>query len=302
MTSSAPTTQKQHQLAWTMCLRHQLAAKSMVPISWLVPRQHQQAFGILAYHRVSPIVIRGSIPSLSVTPSRLYRQLQGLQSLGFTAWPLRRAVEAHLTGQPIPRNVFVVTFDDAYAGVLYHALPVLAELKVHATVFVPTGHLDTRSPRPFDHWGLANADMPDNMWRVVNSDECRRLHESDWIEVGSHTHQHQDFGHDNQAFAADMEASVRRLRDGFGIERPLFSFPFGVANEELLEIARQSNVACGLTTDSQLVTPNDDVFRWGRFGAEQYDTPRTLAAKLNGVYSLFQNGWRRFKRTARIRW
>ena len=36
------------------------------------------------------------------------------------------------------------------------------------------------------------------------------------------------------------------------------------------EAARAAGVCCGLTADCQLVTPADDPFAWGRFGAEEF--------------------------------
>ena len=73
--------------------------------------------------------------------------------------------------------------------------------------------------------------------------------------------------------------------DRFGIDRPTFAFPYGDANAELIDAARQLDVACGLTTRHQLVRPSDDIYSWGRFYAGATDTPVVLAAKLSGWYT-----------------
>jgi len=49
----------------------------------------------------------------------------------------------------------VVTFDDAYASVYHYAYPVLRELQLPATVFVPTDFIQTCASRWWDRLRLA---------------------------------------------------------------------------------------------------------------------------------------------------
>ena len=51
-----------------------------------------------------------------------------------------------------------------------------------------------------------------------------------------------------------------------------------------------------LHTDSEVVRPGDDPFDWGRFTAFGNDSAASLAAKLDGWYSLVQDAWRRLRR------
>src|SRR3990172_8544414 len=99
---------------------------------------------ILGYHL--PVAdftssAREVLPSLLVSAVTLRRQLQQLArereivSLDEAC----RRLQAPLS--PISRipDVAVVTFDDGYAGVHELAFPVLRDLRIPATVFVPTG-------------------------------------------------------------------------------------------------------------------------------------------------------------------
>lgn len=261
---------------------------------WWGPR-HPQAFGILTYHRVADGV--GRDPALlNVTPRRFRRQLAGLLRLGYEPWPLRRLVDSHTRGEAIPRRAFAVVFDDGYADTYYHAWPVLRELKVPATVFLATAYLDSEQRFPFDDWstdGAANS-------RPLTTDQCREMQSSGVIDLGSHTHQHADFRRRADQFAADLRESLTLLEKRFQITAAAFSFPYGYVEPESVAAARRLGVSCGLTAECELVTPAQDPFHWGRFGATQLDTPLSLAAKLDGWYSWLQTTWRRVRRRGRV--
>lgn len=274
-------------------LRHALAAKAVVPLDWVLPSFYQQAFGILTYHRIAPGLPPG--PNLCVSPQKFEHQMQGLLDRGFQPLPIRSLLRMHQQGDEIPEKAFVVCFDDGYAGVHRYALPILRELKIPATVFLPTGHLDTEGPRPFDFWGMEHAGVAEEALRVVTTRECFEMQDSGWMDLACHTHAHEDMRDRPDAFRRDMEASVQLLESRFGVMQPPFSFPFGRSTAAMRSIVKEVGVSCGMTTDCQLVTREDDPFQWGRMGAEQYDTPATLAAKLRGTYSLIQNTYRRVK-------
>ncbi len=266
---------------WQRCI---LGATS--PLHWLGPTQ-SNAFGILTYHRVCDDV--GPDPAmLNVSPERFRRQLAGLLKLGYRPLPLRSFVEQQQQSQPFDSRTFAVVFDDGFADIYRDAWPTLAELEVPATVFLATKYLDSTDKFSFDDWSQDSSDTA----RPLSTDECRKMQASGLIDFGSHTHSHMDFRDQPDAFRKDLEASVELLRDRFAIERPLFSFPYGFTSPELVQVARELEISCGLTADCQMVTQDDDPFAWGRFGATELDSPQSLAAKLDGWYSRCQNLWR----------
>jgi peptidoglycan/xylan/chitin deacetylase (PgdA/CDA1 family) len=116
------------------------------------------------------------------------------------------------------------------------------------------------------------------------------------IELGAHTHTHGAFEHRVDDFGRDLAESVDVLRREFGITRPTFAFPFGVASSEMIEAARRTGVACALTTRSECVPPGSDPFGWGRYSADDRDTVKTLSAKLNGWYTPVADVLRTVKR------
>ncbi|HUG69112.1 MAG TPA: polysaccharide deacetylase family protein [Pirellulaceae bacterium] len=267
-------------------LWHRCVSRAISPLSFLGPTTRNAA-GILTYHRVADGV-GPDHAMLNVSPEQFRRQIGGLLKLGYQPLPLRSLIEARRKQQTFSPRTFSVVFDDGYSDIFRNAWPVLRELHVPATVFLATGYLDSGERFPFDDWSQDAAATA----RPLSTIECRKMLASGLVEFGSHTHSHEDFRNRLVDFRCDLQRSLDVLRERFGIEAPLFSFPYGFASRELTHAARELGPICGLTADCQLVTTRDDPFRWGRFGAIQLDTPRSLAAKLDGWYSTYQNVWR----------
>jgi peptidoglycan/xylan/chitin deacetylase (PgdA/CDA1 family) len=227
-----------------------------------------------------------------VTPPRFHEQLRGLLTLGYQPWPLRKVLDLSRAGQPIPTRTFVVTFDDGYENVYRQAWPILRELGVAGTVFLATAYLDSTAPFPFETWSAAgSSDVSIESWKPLTYEQCAEMLSSGLIELGCHTHTHAFFRDRPDAFCEDMSRSVEVLSRRFGVTEPTFSFPFGLAGPALVAAARRAGVQCALTTQPVLVRPGSDPFTWGRFTVEETDTAATLAAKLDGWYSLARGAW-----------
>ena len=254
-------------------------------------RASGSAPGIVTYHRISPHVPGLPKPQHNVPPRQLRRQLTGLLRRGFVPWPLERLLEHHESNQRTPPRVFAVTFDDGFETVYTRALPILRELKIPATVFVSTIYLDRYEPFSFDEWGVQHEQLaPAESYRPLTWDQCHEMAESGLFQFGAHTHTHQDFRGRADDFQGDLHTSIEIVRQQFGMQKVPFAFPFGSprrghAGPELVAAAKRTDVTCGLTTEPITVDVRSDPFTWGRFNAFSWDSPGTLAAKLDGWYS-----------------
>lgn len=108
---------------------------------------------ILSYHRVTPDFGRSAkegLPSLLVSTSSLRNQLEHVarrHEIVSLADASRMLAEPPGAGA---RDVVAITLDDGYADNHEHALPVLASMRVPATVFVPTAYVGTDRRLPHD--------------------------------------------------------------------------------------------------------------------------------------------------------
>jgi peptidoglycan/xylan/chitin deacetylase (PgdA/CDA1 family) len=247
--------------------------------------------GILMYHRVSPHVPGLPPPLHNVTPARFREQVTGLVERGYSIWPLRQLLEHHAGGESVPPKTIALTFDDGFQTVYTQAFGVLRQLGLPATVFVNTAYLDSDRPFPFDAWGVEHSERaPRESYLPLTSGQCREMTASGLVDIGAHTHTHEDFRGRPDEFQQDLQLSVDIVRERFDPPAMMFAFPYGgthngFAGDELVDAARATGVACGLTTECGLVDPQTDPFRWGRFNAFPWDSSRTLAAKLADWYA-----------------
>jgi peptidoglycan/xylan/chitin deacetylase (PgdA/CDA1 family) len=279
--------------------RNHLVARIAGTLSrWRGPRV-PGAFGILMYHQTSPLVTGQETVAWNVVPERFAEQIEGLLAAGYEAWPLRKALVHAGCGRPVPRNAFVVTFDDGYESVYRWAWPILKRLDVPATVFLATAYLDSQVPFPFDTWALDRwRSLPAEGYRPLSSKQCAEMLEEGHVELGSHTHTHADFRGRPDALRRDLAASLDFLRARFGLKDATFSFPFGFYDPSLASAARQAGALCSLTTRSELILPRSDPLDWGRFAVAQHDTAAILAGKLDGWYNFARDAWLPIRRAA----
>lgn len=243
------------------------------------------------YHRVTEAVPSVTSPTINVSPAQFRRQIEGLLDRGFVIWPLHRLLRTIEQGKQVPPYVTALTFDDGFEGVYHHVWPVLQELRVTATIFLATAYLGSNAPFPFDHWGRKHTDaVPPSTYRPLTIEHCRQMLASGAIDVGAHTHTHEDYRSRVEDFRRDLEMNVDFLRREFGTTDVTFAFPYGTprlgfASDALVEAAKATGVCCSLTTESATIGRDQSPFTWGRFNAFPWDTGATLAAKLNGWYS-----------------
>lgn len=285
---------------WKSSVRRMLQRSALHisrPASFLLGTRPIDAFAILMYHRVVPITPRLPEPTLNVPPDRFRAQLAGLLNRNLEAWPLSRVLRHHLAGEEVPRNVFVVTFDDGYANNYLHAFPVLRDLGVPATIFLATAYLDRSDPFPFDAWPGAQLPGEADAWMPLSTEQCQEMLDSQLIELGAHTHTHADFRGQADRFRQDMITCLETLNSKFGLSEVTFAFPQGrkgpgFVSPELVAAARDVGVLCSLTTENDLVAPDSDPFDWGRLTVERRDTAGAIAARLDGWYSLIRDLYR----------
>ncbi len=283
-----------------LAFRQWLICRAITPLRFCLGSRLEQAFGIITYHRVARQA-PNDVGLLNVTPERFELQMQQLIAMGYEGWSLRRVIQHRQEQLSVPRNVFVVVFDDGYSNVYENAFPIMLRLNIPATVFLATAYLDSDAPFPFDNWTTTSiADVPPESWRPLTTDQCLEMRASGLIDLGSHTHTHRDFRRREDEFARDLESSMDLLSNRFELGDATFSFPYGFSNPRMIEISRRQGLLCGLSAECQLVTPNTDPFHWGRFGATELDNGATLAAKLDGWYSTLRSGWRSLRGRTRV--
>ena len=218
---------------------------------------------ILVYHNVGPLV-EGSWPILTVSPEQFKRQMSWLVDHGYVgirptdwlAW--RREGKFRL-----PRPV-MITFDDAYANVAEHALPLLRRLGFSAAVYVVTARIGASSV-----WDEVKGLTTLNL---MNADQIRYW-ATEGIEFGAHSRTHIDLTTLSQSQLADeVEGSADDLADLLGVRTISFAYPYGAHASHVRQRVRGTvdmALTCepglnGLRTDQFIlrrtrILPRDDM-------------------------------------------
>lgn len=169
---------------------------------------------VLTYHLVG-----ASTSSPVDLPASVFRrQLSELASSGLVV-SLAAGVERLARGDRSPG--VAVTFDDAYDCFHSAALPLLRDLRLPATLYVPVDFVEGRGPPPIRRTEGA---------RACSWEQLREAVSSGLVTIGSHTCSHRDLRAMTPGAARDeMERSRAVLEERLGVAIETFCYPRGEA-------------------------------------------------------------------------
>ena len=194
---------------------------------------------VLGYHAVSDVVAS----PLTVRRSELRRQLAVLVDRGYVGMTFNRAVL-----EPTWERRLAVTFDDGDRSVLEHAFPVMSELGLPGTVFVPTVAVGAPGQ--------------------LGWDELRLLANAGW-EIGSHSVTHVCLtGLDDAALDRELRVSRELIEVQLGVPCRSIAYPYGESDERVRAAAGRTGYTAGCTTAG---TRRADVLGWPRVGIDGRD-------------------------------
>ena len=188
---------------------------------------------VLCYHGVSD----DWASQLSVRPEELERQLAWLLRRGYSGSTFTEAVER----APSDRAL-AVTFDDSFRSVIELARPVLRELGLPGTVFVPTAFAG--EDRPMEWSGIGNwlGGAHERELLPMSWEELGELAEEGW-EIGSHTRTHPRLPTlDAPALRDELAESRAECEARLGTCRSI-AYPYGDYSERVVEATAAAGYA-----------------------------------------------------------
>lgn len=225
---------------------------------------------VLCYHALSD----DWPAALSTTPARFRAQLEHLVARGYRGVTFTEAV----IGEDAGRRV-AVTFDDAYRSVLTLARPILAELGLPATVFVPSAFPDSGRPLAWpgtDRWlgGPHEHELSAMSW-----DELRDLSLAGW-EIGSHTETHPHLTHlDDAGLGRELERSRATVAERLGRTCQSIAYPYGDVDERVVTATGAAGYDAAATLQAWI--PRPTAHFWPRVGIYNADVAWRWRLKLS---------------------
>jgi peptidoglycan/xylan/chitin deacetylase (PgdA/CDA1 family) len=201
---------------------------------------------VLCYHGVSD-----SWPSPSaVRPQRLRAQLRFLRKRGYRSVSLAEALNGERRGRRL-----VITFDDAYTSILTLAAPVLRELGMTATVFVPTDAAAASATMSWSELRQWVGSEHEPELRCMSWEQVRELAAQGW-EIGSHTCSHPHLPElDDRRLESELEASRRACEEEIQAPCGFLAYPFGDYDARVMERAAAAGYAGAVALDEGLLAP-----------------------------------------------
>ncbi len=195
-----------------------------------------QVVPILCYHRVG-----AGMSKMNVAPARFEAQLDWLAANGYRVVRLAD-VAAFLAGkQALPQRAVVITFDDGYENVHRNAFPLLKKHGMPATLFIYTDFIGARD--------------------ALSWPQMSEMLRSGLIDIQSHSKSHRNLterGADESdgAYRARLEAELRQPKatiernlSNTGVQVRHLAFPYGDANDPVLELMQRLGYELGVTVN-----------------------------------------------------
>ena len=222
---------------------------------------------ILVYHRFDP----ATSGLTTITTRDFESHLSYLAENGYRVIRLREVVDFLLGHAPAPepRSV-VITVDDGHESVYTELFPLVKKARIPVTLFI--------YPSAISHASYA-----------LTWDQLRELRASGLFDVQSHTYWHPNFNLERRRLdprkyqefvASQLAQSKATLERMLGCWVDLLAWPFGIYDDQLIQMAAHSGYVAAFTIERRAVRQSDSIMALPRFLIEDSMDKRAFGRML----------------------
>jgi peptidoglycan/xylan/chitin deacetylase (PgdA/CDA1 family) len=199
--------------------------------SWMaVQSECERRLPVLMYHHVGP-ARSGTLRELTVSSEKFERQVRWLARRGYVGILPSDWLRWLREGTGLPERPVLMTFDDGYADLTEHALPVLRRYGFGAVVFVVTGQLGRTNA-----WDEAHGSVTH---RLMTAEQIQYW-ATQGIEFGAHSRTHADLTTlTRDQLREEVVGSGIELARLVGSRVSSFAYPYGSYNKDVYECVRE---------------------------------------------------------------
>jgi len=198
---------------------------------------------ILMYHMISEHKKGAKFNGLRVSPLEFEKQIKFLYD---NNWTFLTMSELILNKDNLTDKSIAITFDDGYEDNYINALPILKKYNAKATIYLVVDRHDRE-------WSSKRKKKNSNgelkREKKLSDNQVLELIDSGIIEIGSHT-----MTHDNLSTLSKKEKekeiinSKLNIEKNFNIKCNSFCYPFGIYDDEDINIVKKTNYLNATTT------------------------------------------------------
>lgn len=240
---------------------------------------YENEVAVLLYHHVDET----ARSNVTITPELFHDQLKYLQDMNYHFITLEQ-MESFLNGGPVPDNAVFVTFDDGYQSFYTKAFPILEELGIPAVNFAITGDLE--HPNSGNVPSMTREDIAAMTAKSANVEvQCHSdsLHRKDkdgkpYLLNRLKKQDGAESAEDYRKRVVDDTVSCRqKLEQLDGRKHRHYAYPFGMYDQESINLLREAGIQYGYTTVSEIALPDTDPMLIPRINAgAPYVSPSEL--------------------------
>ncbi len=196
-------------------------------------------------------------------------------ALASGAKPIRLEFALDLLRDGIDGRYFCVTFDDGYHDNLVHAVPVLRELGIPATIFLPSGVIDGNVTY---HWYKESP-------RPLTWAEVAELLEDGVVDFQAQTRTHPRLPRLTDAEAWDeIAGSKRDIEAHVPYKITILCYPAGLYGDREIKLLREAGYRAGVTCDPGTNTGETPPETLRRTMIYRRDSRADFEVKMGGLF------------------
>lgn len=250
---------------------------------------------VIMYHNISEK--QRLVNKYCVSTREFENDLKYIKEHGYTCIGTAELIDYVYNGKELPKNPFMITFDDGYESFYKYAYPLLKKYNMKAVMSIVGAYTDL----------YTNCDDHNVDYSYLNWKEVNELNNSNFAEIQNHTYNMHEItatrkgagkakGESFEQFKKVFEKDTKKLNDMIlsytGKKCTVFTYPYGNIAEKSDEVIKDMGFLAALTCSEQvnIVTKNpDDLYKIGRFNRDGRLSTAEFFAKIDKSFKYLKS-------------
>ena len=190
-------------------------------------------------------------PSTSVTIDQFDEHLKEFSKSKYSVEPIELIIDTIINDGDLPKNTIGISIDDADKSFYEVGWPKFKEMGFPVTLFVNTSTIH------------------ENNKNYLNWDQIREL-VNEGVSIGAHSHSHYHMADLSiEEVRDEIEISNNIFLKELGSIPPLFAFPYGEANEEIINLLKEYKFKVAFGQHSGVINETSNLYYLPRFSLNE---------------------------------